>query len=417
MGRGMNVEIRNPQGQPATTADRSAAVAESLRQIARVSRFVDRKKGIRSYQSHVKSDPWVPVLFVLCFVLPALCGAIYYGVIASDRYVTEARFALRPAIGSVDKAAPDSVGTNSGVPHQMVAQDTLITYNYVLSRPMVEIVAGQLPLREMFGRGSIDVLSRFDTEEPVEKLVKYWRKRVDVDIEQGSGILTLTVNAFDPAESLAITKAILAESERMVNDLTTTARRDAVAESARELKLAEERMARIRLAVRDLRNRDGVLDAQKTNETNLKVIGELRGTRIKLAVDLTMSQRDLSPESRRIQDLKAQIKDIDDNIARLERQAASADPDQKRLLSDALTRFEALDNEREDAEKYYAKVLAASERARIIAERQIEFFNLVVLPVKAESAQQPRRILMTSLIAAGSAMLFAAALFARKQMT
>ena len=125
----MTVDIRNPQGRPLTTADRSNAVAESLRQIARVSRFADRKKGIRSYQTHVKSDPWVPVLFVLCFLLPSLAGAAYYGLIASDRYVTEARFALRPAIGSVEKASPDAVGTKAGTPKMMVAQDSLITAN------------------------------------------------------------------------------------------------------------------------------------------------------------------------------------------------------------------------------------------------------------------------------------------------
>ena len=413
----MNAEIRNPQGQPLTTADRSAAVAESLRQIARVSRFADRKKGIRSYQSHVKSDPWVPVLFVVCFLIPALAGAVYYGLIASDRYVTEARFALRPALGSSEKASPEQVGTNAGSPsHAMVAQDTLITYAYIHSRAMIEAVSAKIPLREIFSRSSIDYLSRFDASEPIEILAKYWRNRVTTEVEAGSGFITLTVNAFDAAESLAITQAIIAEAERMVNALSTTARNDALAESTRELKLAEDRMTRIRLAVRDLRNRDGVLDAQKTNDSNLKVVGELRANRIKLAVDLTLSQRDLGPESRRILDLKAQIKDIDENIARIERASASVDPEQKRLLSDALTRFEALDNERKDAEKYYAKVLAASERARIMAARQVEFFNLVVTPVLAESSQQPRRLLMTSLIAAGGAVLFAAALFARKQM-
>ena len=414
----MSVEIRNPQGQPLTPADRSQAVAESLKQLARVSRFADRKKGIRSYQSHVKSDPWVPVLFALCFALPTLIGALYYGLIATDRYVTEARFAIRPAIGSVDKASPDAVGTTSGSQmHQMVAQDSLITYAYIHSRPMVEAVEKQVPLREIFSRDSIDYISRFDPEKPIEKFLKYWKYRVEVEIEQTSGIMTLTVNAFDAAESLAITKAILAESERMVNQLSVEARNDALAESTREMKLAEERITRLRLAVRDLRNQDGVLDAQKTNETNLKVLAELRTTRINFGVQLALSQRDLAPESRRIIDLKTQIKDLDDNIARIERQSASQDPDQKRLLSDALTRFEALDNERKDAEKYYAKVIAAHERARIIAARQIEFFNLVVQPVLAESAQQPRRILMISLIAAGSAVLFAAALFARKQMT
>ena len=413
----MNVEIRNPQGQPLTTADRSKAVAESLSQIARLSRFADRKKGIRSYQSHVKSDPWLPILFVLCFVLPTALGGIYYGFIASDRFVTEARFALRPALGGAEKATPDAVGTNAGVPKEMLAQDVLITHQYVLSRPMLEVIQAKLPIREWFSRDQIDFLSRFDAEKPIEKFLKYWRERVNVELEGSSGIMSLTVSAFDPAESLAITKAVMAEAERMVNELSMRARTDAVAESNREMRLAEERLAKIRLAVRDLRNRDGVLDAQKANETNLKVIGELRAARINLSVQLTMSLRDLAPESRRIQDMKAQIKDLDDNISRIERQSASQDPEQKRLLSDALTRFEALDNERKDTEKYYAKVIAANERARIVAARQIEFFSPIVEPVLAESSTQPRRLLMSSLVAAGAAVFFAAALFARKQMT
>ncbi|WP_375465425.1 capsule biosynthesis protein [uncultured Methylobacterium sp.] len=412
----MNVEIRKPQGQSLTTADRSNAVAESLRQIARLSRFADRKKGIRSYQSHVKSDPWVPILFMLVFVLPAVAGAVYYGLIASDRFVTEARFALRPALGGAEKATPDAVGTNAGVPKELLAQDVLITHQYILSRPMLETIQAQLPIREWFGRDGIDYISRFDASEPIEKFLKYWRNHVSIDVESNSGIMALSVSAFDPAESLAITRAILTEAEQMVNRLSMTARNDAVAESNREMRLAEERMSKLRIAVRDLRNRDGVLDAQKTNETNLKVVGELRSARINLAVQLMMSLRDLAPESRRILDMKAQIKDLDDNIARIERQSASQDPEQKRLLSDALTRFEALNNERTDAERYYAKVLAANERARIIAARQVEFFSPIVAPVMAESSTQPRRLLMTSLVAAGAAVAFAGALFARKQM-
>ncbi len=412
----MNMEIGKPEGRPLTPADRQQQIAESLRQFARMSRFADRRKGIRSYQSHVKSDPWVPVLFVICFVLPALAGAIYYGLIASDRYVTEARFAIRPAIGSAEKATPDSVGTNAGVPQQMIAQDTLITYSYILSRPMVETIEKQLPVREWFGRDSIDFLSRFDADKPIEKFIKYWKQRVEVDVESSSGIMSLWVEAFDPDESLAISKAVLKEAERMVNELSMTARNDALAESNRELKLADERLRKVSLAVRDLRNREGVLDAQKSNEANLKVISELRANRINLAVQLAIGQRDLGPESRRIMDLKQQIRDIDENVARIEKASATQDPEQKRVLSEALTRFEALENERKNATKYYELVLAAHERARIVAARQIEFFSPIVQPVRAESSTQPRRLLMTSLIAAGAALLFATALFVRKLM-
>ena len=412
----MNMEIRKAEGQPVTTADRQQAITESLRQIARMSRFVDRKKGIRSYQSHVKNDPWIPILFVVCFVLPALAGALYFGLIASDRYVSEARFAIRPALGTADKATPDSVGTSSGVSNQMVAQDTLITYEYILSRPMLEIIESKLPIREWFSRDSIDYFSRFDPDKPIEKFLRYWKRRVGIEVESGSGIMSLQVEAFDPSESLAIAQAVMKEAERMVNDLSVKSREDAVAESTRELKLAEERMTKIRLAMRDLRNREGVLDAQKSNEANLKVVSELRAARINLAVQLAIGQRDLGPESRRIIDIKQQIKDLDENIAKIERQSASQDPEQKRLLSDALTRFEGLENDRKNAEKYYQQVLTAHERARIVAARQIEFFSPIVEPVKAESSVEPRRMLMISLVTAGAAVLFAASMFARKMM-
>ncbi|WP_457108321.1 capsule biosynthesis protein [Methylobacterium sp. P5_C11] len=413
----MNMEIRKAEGQPVTPADRQQAIAESLRQIARMSRFADRKKGIRSYQTQAKNDPWIPILFVVCFLLPTLAGAVYYGLVASDRYVSEARFAIRPALGSSDKTSSETGGTaSSSMSNQMVAQDTLITREFILSRPMLEILEGQLPLRQWFSSDSIDYFSRFDPEKPIEKFLRYWKRRVDVEVESGSGIMSVEVEAFDPSESLAIAKAIMKEAEHKVNELSVRAREDAVAESTRELRLAEERMTKIRLAMRDLRNSEGILDAAKTNDINVKMIAELRASRINLALQLAIGQRDLGPEARRIIDIKQQIKDIDDNIARIERQSASQDPDQKRRLSDAMTRFEGLENDRKNAEKYYQQVLTAYERARIIAARQIEFFSPIVEPVKAQSSTEPRRLLMIGLIAAGSAVLFGAAMFARKMM-
>lgn len=413
----MNMEIRKAEGQPVTSADRQQAIAESLRQIARMSRFADRKKGIRSYQTQAKNDPWIPILFVVCFLLPTLAGAVYYGLVASDRYVSEARFAIRPALGSSEKTSSETGGTaSSSMSNQMVAQDTLITREFILSRPLLEILEAQLPLRQWFSSDSIDYFSRFDPEKPIEKFLRYWKRRVDVEVEGGSGIMSVEVEAFDPSESLAIAKAIMKEAEHKVNELSVRAREDAVAESTRELRLAEERMTKIRLAMRDLRNSEGILDAAKTNDINVKMIAELRASRINLALQLAIGQRDLGPEARRIIDIKQQIKDIDDNIARIERQSASQDPDQKRRLSDAMTRFEGLENDRKNAEKYYQQVLTAYERARIIAARQIEFFSPIVEPVKAQSSTEPRRLLMIGLIAAGSAVLFGAAMFARKMM-
>ncbi len=412
----MNMHARRAEGKLLKAADRQNGIAQSLRQIARVPGLADRKRGVRSYQSHIKSDPWLPILFVVCFVLPTLAGAVYYGLIASDLYVTETRFAIRPTVGTADKATPDTVGTNAGVPKEMIAQDTLITQEYILSRPMLEAIEAQLPIRQWFGRDSIDYLSRFDPEKPVEKFLRYWKRRISVDVESGTGVMTLYVEAFDPDESLAIAQAVMTEAERMVNDLTAKPRQDALNESAREMKLADERVAAARAAVNALRNREGVLDAVKSNDVTLKTVSELQLSRAKLAIQLAVVQRDLSPEARSVVDLKQQIKDLDTNISRIERELATVNPEQKRRLSDALTQFEALDHKRTNEEKYREQVRLAYERARIVAAQKPEAFAAVVPAVKAESSTEPRRVLMTSLITAAAAVLFAAVMFARKML-
>ncbi len=170
----MSTEISSPSGAPLSTADRSTAVAESLKRFARIARQSDHKKGIRAYQTHIRRDPWIPVLFLLLFLLPTLATAGYFYLIASDRFITEARFALRPALGNVDKVQSEETGNNSSLAKQMVAQDTLITTGYIGSRQMIETMERQMPVREMFSRDSIDYFSRATADDPIEKFMRYW---------------------------------------------------------------------------------------------------------------------------------------------------------------------------------------------------------------------------------------------------
>ncbi|MET7248120.1 capsule biosynthesis protein [Methylobacterium sp. EM32] len=412
----MTIDARNPEGKALSPADRSRMIGEALRQAARVSRFSNPNKStIRTIRAQRRRDIVTPLLCLFLFVLPSLGSAVFFGLYLSDRYVTEARFALRPAIGGAEKATPDSVGTTSSIPSQMIAQDSMIVGEYIKSRTMVETLERALPLRKMFSRDDIDHYSRFDPEKPIEKLTRYWGDRVKVSVET-SGLIEVAINAFDPDDSLTLSRAVLAESERLVNQLTERARNDALAESEREMKRAEARLTKLHLAVRDLRNRDGVLDAVKSNDTNLKMIAEIRSQRIGLAVKLSLLQRDLRDDSRSIQDLKAQIAQLDETIARIEREAANQDPEQRRVLSATLTKFEELDAERKSAEKYYAATIAARERSRMIADRQIEFFSMIVEPVRAESAQQPRRTLYIAISVAVSALAFGLSVLTRKAL-
>jgi capsular polysaccharide transport system permease protein len=51
----------------------------------------------------------------------------------------------------------------------------------------------------------------------------YWHKRVTTSVDSNGGIISLKVAAFDPQESYTLTRALLDESERMVNELSLKA--------------------------------------------------------------------------------------------------------------------------------------------------------------------------------------------------
>ena len=190
----------------------------------------------------------------------------------------------------------------------------------------------------------------------------------------------------------------------MVNALSTRAREDALAESGRELKRAEERLRKVRTDVAALRNKDGVLDAQKTNESNLKVIGDLRTTRINLAIQLIQSQRDLGPgdppHPGHEGAAQGPRREHRPDRAPIGHRGSRAAPDPGGFAH-------PVRGPRRRAPRC-AEVLREgfSPRASapgIMSERQVEFFTMIVQPVKPESSQQPRRLLMICLLAGGAA--------------
>lgn len=400
-------------GRPVAALERSRGISETLHRTARVTRMSTNRNASRPLpgpHSTGRIGRVGLVLFVGTFLMPALLGVLYFGLIASDLYVTEMRFAVRPAATGAERAAPDAIGATLGIPQAMVVQDTLITSEYTQSRAIIEEVEKTLPsLRAMFATPAADWFSRWDNEEPVEEFVKYWRHHVRSTVDKQSGVVLVKVSAFTAEDSLAIARAVLAASEKMVNGLTSEARARALAETETELRRIESRMSEIRSAMRDLRNNEGTLDAQKSGEAALRVLSEVRLERIRTDIRLRMASRDLNESSRQVKDLRTLLAEIDSKIRDMEQQMATTNVSAGRALSASLTRFEALDIDRQNAEKLFGQVLAAHERARIIADRQVVFFNAVVPPVLAESAQEPRRVLYSSLAVAGALLLYGAA--------
>src|SRR5271155_595283 len=155
------------------------------------------------------------VLFVMIVAIPNVVVSLYYGLIASDQYVSEAKFTVSSgAIPTMDR-----LGSVTGVPPILIVQDTQVVTSYINSRAMVEQLERLVGLRDLYSSHAIDWWSRFRKDKPIEKFTDYWEKMCDTSIAFPSGIVTLTVRAFNPDDAKRIADAVVQQSETLINDL------------------------------------------------------------------------------------------------------------------------------------------------------------------------------------------------------
>lgn len=385
-----------PTGLTVAGEPRAVLIANALKAVSRRARtprgvFVSSGAAPERRWQHLFA--WVIVTsFFAVVAVPNLVAGVYLAFFASDQYATETRFALRGGEPSV----LDQVGGLLGMAAANRAQDSLIVVDYIRSRSMVEAVDKSLDLRRLFARDDVDFLSRFNPMLPDEDLLRYWRRHVDANIESMSGIITVVVRAFTPADSLAIAHAVSAQSEKLVNELSERARNDALRQARGELGRAKDVLQDRITAMRDVRNAEGILDTAKTSEAMTRMLSELRLELIRMQQNYDAQRRTIAADAPQLRVLEAQIVSMRDQIRDLERQMTGGQA--SAALSGAMGRFNMAQLEKHVAEQQYMAAAGGYERARVELETQNIYLASFLTPVLAQEALYPKRLWLMTIV-------------------
>ena len=202
-------------------------------------------------------------------LLPTFIAGVYYFFIAADRYVAEARFAIRgneqPVSGRARRLG--------GMPSSQTTSDSYMVADYITSREMVRLLDQQVSLRNMFSDDRADFINRLDPDVSLEGLVAYWNKRVDVLYDPAKTTISVEVQAFSPEDAAKIVTAILDNARILVNNISANARRDAVNFASKELARAELKVRGARRDILDFRLKHNDLDPTLSAEATLKHCG------------------------------------------------------------------------------------------------------------------------------------------------
>jgi capsular polysaccharide transport system permease protein len=321
-------------------------------------------------------------LFVLMVIVPSILGIVYYGLIASDVYVSEARFVIR--------SAQHAQSGLSMLFQNRSPDDANSIHDYILSRDALRELDQQHPLRRAYARRGADVFNSFpglSLDTSFEELYRYYGKHVGVEIDPESSISILTVQAFTAKDAYEINTLLLDMSERLVNKLNERTREDLIRFAQDEVKLTSDKAKEASLALLDYRSKKSVFQPDQQATLQLASVSKLQEELISTEAQLAQLEK-ISPNNPQISALNSRADALRASIASEASKVTSASGS----LSARAPDFERLTLESTFADKQLGVALAELEAARTEARQKQIYLERVVQPGLPDRSTQPRRI-------------------------
>ncbi len=327
-------------------------------------------------------------LFLSTVLLPTLLAAAYYGLVASDTYVSESRFVVR----SPQRAQMSGIGALlQGGGFARSQDDTYSVHDFVLSRDALGELQRKLDIEKIYSSERIDTFNRFkslDWDHSFESFYKYYRRRISIDYDTVSSISVLTVRAYTAEDAHKINDLLLNMGERLVNQLNDRSRRDLISVAQREVKASEDRAKEASIALLSFRTKQSVFDPDR--QAAMQLQGVARVQEDLLATEAQLSQlRQVAPNNPQIGTLTSRAELLRRTIA--DQNAKVAGGRQGSFTAQS-SGFDRLQLEKTFAERQLAAAFTALESARNEAQRQQLYLERLVQPNTPDSAIEPRRV-------------------------
>jgi capsular polysaccharide transport system permease protein len=329
--------------------------------------------------------------FAFLVVLPIVCTAIYYGLIAAGKYSVEFRFSVRSAAELVADEDNLALMIKAGKPgtHE-IGRLPYMAADYLRSRNVVRELNSDGWLRAVFSRGEADFLSRFDPTKSDDDLWLYWRDMISVNVDRISGLVLVRVLAFTPDDALALARATSVSAEKMIDSVAMGERRDALSSADQELERASLRYSAALSALRDVRNQEGTVDPERTIKSSADTLLGVMREKLSLERDRDANLKVLSADAPQQKVLSDQIRALGSQVASLT-EALTSHRENAKTAAQSIAQFEKQELEVRFSKRFLEVAQAAYERARQESERQHVYFALFVEPKKPEIAAYPRR--------------------------
>jgi capsular polysaccharide transport system permease protein len=338
--------------------------------------------------------------FSLAF-LACLLAAMYWGFIASDRYVSEAHVIIQQT--EMPMSQPLDMSTLLGMSGGANRADQLLLRDHLLSVDMLTKLDAELSLREHYSNRRHDVISRLWSQDiSQEWLHRYYLSRVSVEFDEYAGVLIIRTEAFSPEKSHAVAAMLVEEGERYMNMMAHRLAQEQVAFIEKQVGQISDRLMQARQAVLSYQNERNLVSPQGTAENLFGIINQLEGqlTTLKTQRDAVLGFQNARSPS--VVEFNLQIAAVQKQIMREQARLTSSE---RQTLNRDVEEYQRLEMNAGFAQDMYKTALAALEKGRVDAGRTLKMVSVLQSPTHPQYPLEPRRIYNTVVFVLAALML------------
>ena len=343
-------------------------------------------------------------------ILASLLAIIYWAVIASDRYVSEAHVLIQRTDMASSQAMDFSALLSGG--DGVSRSDQMLLRNRLLSLDMLQLLDKELGLREHYSSHDHDILSRmFFHDASLEFFHKHFLSRVSVEYDEYAGVVVIQAQAYDPEMAQKITAALVREGERFMNAMGHQLAAEQVSFLEKQVEQRGQHALDARQRMLAFQNAKGLISPQSAAENLAAVVNKLEAQLTELNARKAALLGYLAPSAPGVVEVDLQIQAVEKQIKAEQTRLTSA---KGQSLNKTVEEYQRLEQEALFMQDAYKSALVALEKGRVEATRTLKMVLVLQSPSLPEYPMQPRRLynivsfLIGALLLAGLAQILLA---------
>ncbi|MFT7005940.1 MAG: capsular polysaccharide transport system permease protein [Colwellia sp.] len=324
--------------------------------------------------------------FMWFVILPSLLFAIYQVFIATERFESQAQVIVQQPDAMATMDASMALLSGMGVPTG--SSDTELVKAYIHSTDMVQYLNQELDLRGHYSQNFIDYFSIIHEDDTSEELLAYYQERVNVVINEKSGVIGIYSQGFDSEYAQKLTNKIVKRAEWFINSIGHQLANAQLSFVQGEHATIEKKLAQAQTNLLNFQQKYNLLDPTAEGVAMQQITYTLEGQIAVKQTELKTIQKIMSAKAPQVLALQNELNALKEQL-KSERNKLAQTGKGEIPVSEILAQFTDYKVKMELAIQAYTSSQISLEKSRIEAYRQIKYLIVVEKATLSEENKYP----------------------------